>query len=143
MFSKTCEYALRAMIFIASQSKKGLRTGTKTIAAKIDSPDHFIAKILQDLSKKELLLSAKGPNGGFYLDERLLNSSIADIVNAVDGSRLFDGCALGLRECSEKNPCAIHHKFKAIRASLHNALCEAKLADFEDNTFRFGNALNL
>ena len=69
MFSKTCEYAIRAMIFIAQKSKDGNKVGIKEIAKGIDSPEHFIAKILQDLGRRGLLQSAKGPNGGFYLDE--------------------------------------------------------------------------
>ena len=67
MFSKTCEYAIRAMIFIAQKSKDGSRVRIKEIAKGIDSPEHFIAKILQDLGKKKLLQSIKGPNGGFFL----------------------------------------------------------------------------
>ena len=64
MFSKTCEYAVRAMIFIAQKSKNGNKVSIKEIAKGIDSPEHFIAKILQELSKKKLLQSMKGPKGG-------------------------------------------------------------------------------
>jgi len=67
MFSKTCKYALRATLFIGQKSKNGERAGIKEIAAGIDSPEHFTAKILQELGKKNLVQSAKGPNGGFYL----------------------------------------------------------------------------
>ena len=68
MFSKTCEYAIRAMIFIAQKSEHGIKVGIKEISKGIASPEHFIAKILQDLSRKGLVQSAKGPNGGFFLD---------------------------------------------------------------------------
>src|SRR5262245_12965784 len=112
LFSKTCEYALRAMIFIAQKSMQGNRAGLKEIAGAIDSPEHFIAKILQDLARKQLLESAKGPNGGFYLDKKGLNCSLADIVKAVDGDKLFTGCALGLKQCSEKKPCPVHYEFR-------------------------------
>ena len=78
MFSKTCEYAIRALIFIAHKSKGGLKTGIKEISAGIDSPAHFIAKILQDLSRRGLVQSMKGPTGGFYLDETCLAFSLAD-----------------------------------------------------------------
>lgn len=99
MFSKTCEYAIRAVIFIAQQTKDGSRIGIKDIAKGIDSPEYFIAKILQDLSRKGLVQSAKGPTGGFYLDDYNLNRPIADIVKTMDGDRIFNGCALGLKEC--------------------------------------------
>ena len=71
MFSKTCEYAIRAMIFIAQQSMKGEKAGIKQVVKGIDCPEHFIAKILQELARKGLVLSVKGPNGGFYLENTI------------------------------------------------------------------------
>ena len=67
MFSKTCEYAIRAVLFIAQKSADGTKIGIREIAKGIDSPEHFIAKILQDLSRKGMVQSQKGPAGGFYL----------------------------------------------------------------------------
>ena len=130
MFSKTCEYAVRAMIFIAQRSKKGEKVGIKEISKEIDSPESFIAKILQDLSRKGLVLSSKGPNGGFYLEEKLLHGSLASIVKAVDGEKIFSGCGLGLKQCSEAHPCPIHYEFKAIRESMRVMLVQAKLSSF-------------
>jgi len=129
MFSKTCEYAIRAMIYIAQQSKNGNKAGIKEIAKGIASPEHFIAKILQDLSRRGLVQSAKGPNGGFYLDKPSLSYSLADIVKAVDGDKVFSGCGLGLNYCSETKPCPIHNEFKKIRTDMYHMLQAAKLND--------------
>ena len=70
MFSKACEYAIRAMIFIAKKSGDGLVAGIVEIAKGIDAPRHFMAKILQELRRHGLVQSMKGPNGGFYIDDR-------------------------------------------------------------------------
>lgn len=130
MLSKTCEYAIRAMIFIAQKSTDGNKIGIKEIAAGIDSPVHFIAKILQDLSKKGLVNSLKGPNGGFYLDAVNLKHSLADIVKVIDGDKIFHGCGLGLKQCSETYPCPIHTEFKKIRNEMKHMLENAKLGEF-------------
>ncbi|MBN8880622.1 MAG: Rrf2 family transcriptional regulator [Chitinophagaceae bacterium] len=132
MFSKTCEYAIRAMIFIAQKSKNGNKVGIKEIAKGVDSPEHYIAKILQELGKKGLLLSLKGPNGGFYLDKETLEYSLADIVKVVDGDKLFTGCGLGLKQCSETHPCPIHHEFKSLRRGIQTMLEKAKLGEFTE-----------
>ena len=132
MFSKTCEYAIRAMIFVAHKSKDGDKVGIKEIAKGIDSPEHFIAKILQDLGKKGLIQSLKGPNGGFFFENESLNYSIADVVTAIDGNKLFYGCGLGLKECSASKPCPIHYEFKEIRDNIKNMLEAAKLSHFTD-----------
>jgi Rrf2 family protein len=130
MFSKTLEYAIRAMIFIAQKSKAGIRVGIKEIAKAIDAPEYFIAKILQDLSRKGLVQSLKGPTGGFYLEEESSHCSLADIVKAIDGNKLFTGCGLGLKNCSEIKPCPIHYEFKKVREDLYNMLENARIGEF-------------
>jgi len=133
MFSKTCEYAIRALIYIAQKSKDGSRIGIKDIASGIDSPEYFIAKILQELSRKGFVQSVKGPNGGFYMDEDNLEQSIADIVREIDGDKLFSGCGLGLKECSENHPCPIHNDFKNIRKEIKDMLERSKIKMFVRN----------
>ncbi|WP_348823424.1 RrF2 family transcriptional regulator [Flavobacterium aestuarii] len=119
MFSKTCEYGIRATIFIASESYQNKRVGLKDIAKKIDSPEAFTAKILQILSKDNLINSIKGVGGGFEIPrETMREIKLAQIVNALEGDRVFTGCGLGLAHCSEDHPCPMHEKFKSIRSEL-------------------------
>ncbi|MEJ7736954.1 MAG: Rrf2 family transcriptional regulator [Chitinophagaceae bacterium] len=132
MFSKTCEYAIRALILISQKSKNGCKTGIKEIAEAIDAPEPFIAKILHDLSRKGLVQSLKGPTGGFYLDKHSLQNSLADIVKAVDGDKIFYGCGLGLSYCSEKKPCPMHDKFVKVRKDIHEMLQSAKLGELQE-----------
>ena len=132
MFSKSCEYAIKAMIFVAQKSKDEVRVGVKDIAKGIDAPEHFIAKILQDLGKKKLVNSVKGPNGGFYMDKINLKSSIADVVKAIDGDSIYKDCVIGLKLCSEKNPCPVHFEYKEIKKNLITMLEENTIADFNE-----------
>lgn len=132
MFSKTCEYAIRAIIYIAQNADDDKKVSIKSIAKGIDSPEHFIAKILQELARKGMVQSIKGPHGGFYLEDSTLNKSIADIVKVMDGDKIFVNCGLGLKYCSETNPCPIHHKYKHIKKEITNMLQQATLADFKN-----------
>lgn len=119
MFSKACEYAIRASIYIAVKSEAGQRVSLKDIAGAIDSPEAFTAKILQQLSKDQIIASVKGPSGGFSIDKKKLQSlRLSQIVYAIDGDRIYKGCGLGLKDCSERKPCPVHHKFKIIREEL-------------------------
>ncbi|REG98592.1 RrF2 family transcriptional regulator [Flavobacterium aquicola] len=119
MFSKTCEYGIRATIFIASESYQNKRVGLKDIAKKIDSPEAFTAKILQILSKDNIINSIKGVGGGFEIPRELMKDiKLAQIVNALEGDRVFTGCGLGLAHCSDNHPCPMHEKFKSIRSEL-------------------------
>jgi Rrf2 family protein len=133
MFSKTCEYAIRAVLFIARKSSNnGSRVGIKEIADGIGAPEYFIAKILQDLSRRGLVQSMKGPGGGFYFESESLNYTLADIVRTIDGDRIFNGCALGLNHCSEVQPCPLHNDFKKIRKELQDVLESMKLGAFNE-----------
>ena len=133
MLSKTCEYALRAMIYVAQNSKNGNMVNIKEVSENIGSPELFIAKILQGLSKKGYLQSSKGRNGGFYIDQKAAQISLADIVVAIDGEKMFKGCGVGLDYCSEKKPCPIHHEYKEARTALFNIYKQAKLHQFKEN----------
>lgn len=121
------------MLYIARKSREGVRVGIKEISNAIDSPEPFMAKILQDLSRKGLVLSIKGPNGGFLMEVKHLRNSLADIVTAIDGDHLFKECGLGLRGCNEKKPCPIHFEFKAIRTNLKSMLESTALEEFTEN----------
>ena len=124
---------MRAVFFIAHRTASGGRVGIKEIAHGIGSPEHFLAKILQDLSRRGIVQSAKGPNGGFYMDRITLKRPLSEVVEAVDGNGIFTGCGLGLEYCSEVNPCPLHHDFKEIRNQIHAMLQNTTIEEFNDD----------
>ncbi|MFA6770953.1 MAG: Rrf2 family transcriptional regulator [Bacteroidales bacterium] len=123
MFSKACEYAIKATVYIIDQSLNNQKTSLKEIANTIDSPEAYTSKILQQLSKENIILSEKGPTGGFSIDKtKAQEIKLSTIVSAIDGDSIYQGCGLGFKQCSENKPCVIHHKFKAIRDGLKEML---------------------
>jgi Rrf2 family transcriptional regulator, iron-sulfur cluster assembly transcription factor len=134
MFSKTCEYAIRATIYIAEQSNLDKRVGLKDIAKAIGSPEAFTAKILQQLSKDQIIDSVKGPSGGFSIDKKKLKIlKLSKVVEAIDGDSIFKGCALGFKECSERKPCPVHNKFKLVREDLRKMLEDTSVLELTLN----------
>lgn len=140
MFSKACEYAIRAVIFIHGHSAMGSRVSVQCISEKTGVPGHFIAKVLQTLRSAGVISSAKGPNGGFYLSDEQQRQALINVVRAIDGDKIFSGCGLGLPSCSAQNPCAIHHEFAAIRDSLHHMLHTTMISDLSTQVLE-GRAL--
>ncbi len=133
MLSKTCEYAIRASIFIAKKSSEHHKVGLKEIAETIGSPVAFTAKILQQLSRNHLIESTKGPQGGFIINEVKLQSlTLSDIVDTIDGKEIYTRCVLGLEYCSEQRPCPIHGEFKIIRAEIRQLLMNTKIIDLSE-----------
>lgn len=130
MFSKACEYGLRAAIYIAGQSLSNRKVSLKEIAESIDSPESFTSKILQQLSRNRIINSEKGPTGGFSMDRHELEKvKLSDIVSAIDGDNIYKGCGLGLERCNEKRPCPLHDQFKVIRDELKQMLETTTIKD--------------
>lgn len=119
MFSKACEYGIKASIYIALNSYDGNRVSLKEIAKEIDSPEAFTAKILQALVRHKIINSVKGAYGGFEIPKEEISSiMLSEIVKAIDGDGIYHGCGLGLNVCDENHPCPVHDQFKVIRNEL-------------------------
>ena len=122
MFSKGCEYGIRALTVIAEAGKENRKIGIKEICKSSKTPESFTAKILQNLVKRGIVSSQKGPAGGFYLSKKLENITLYDIVEAIDGKGIFSKCGLGLSECNANRPCPLHSQFEVVRNQL-NQMC--------------------
>ena len=123
LFSRECEYALQAILYMASKRPRE-RTSIKEISSRLETPSHFLSKILQNLTKKNLLVSFKGPSGGFALAKPAHRLKLLEVVKAIDGNDLFEKCAMGFPECSPSNPCALHEHWKQLRAGLEDVLAK-------------------
>lgn len=121
MLSNTCKYAIRAVIYIAHNAKnKEERIGIKKISTELSIPTPFLGKILQTLVKHKVLVSTKGPNGGFGIERDPFDITMYEIVDVIDGEDLFNNCLLGVNHCAqnEDKHCPVHDKFKDIRINL-------------------------
>ncbi|WP_114749473.1 RrF2 family transcriptional regulator [Pleomorphovibrio marinus] len=127
MFSKACQYGIRAVIYVWKKSLQDQKVGAKEISKHVDAPEPFTAKILQTLVRQKILGSQKGPSGGFYVDEKHEKFTLKDLVEAIDGDELFNGCSLGLEECSEENPCPLHSEIKKVRVHVVHMLTKKSL----------------
>ncbi|HUH46987.1 MAG TPA: Rrf2 family transcriptional regulator, partial [Arenibacter sp.] len=80
MISKSCKYALRAAIYLASKADGDIKLGVKEIATEIEAPQAFTGKVLQILKKHRIISSLKGPYGGFFFEKHQLDLPIINIV---------------------------------------------------------------
>ncbi|MCB0668962.1 MAG: Rrf2 family transcriptional regulator [Saprospiraceae bacterium] len=115
MFSKSCQYAIRAILFLAIYTSEDRRMGVDDLAAKLEVPKHFLAKVLQQLTRQNLIASAKGRNGGFYLTTENRNSNLLAVIESIDGPHAFHECILGMSKCSNENPCPYHSAVRHYR----------------------------
>lgn len=135
LFSRSTEYAVRAMTFLARQPS-GKLSGAKEIAAAENIPIPFLWKILQNLARRRLIRSFKGLRGGYELAMPAASITLQAVVGATDGEDVSGGCVLGLAVCSEENACPLHDTWKRIRGEMSAMLEQNTLADLAQVTRR-------
>jgi Rrf2 family protein len=129
LFSKACEYAIRAALYISANSIEGSRLGISEIAEEIDAPVAFTAKILQTLAREGIISSIKGPNGGFFIEPKAKPIRLITIVKAIDGEKVLSACVLGLKECSDEFPCPVHKEVKPFKDRVKKIIEEKTIQD--------------
>lgn len=129
MFSKTCQYGIQGVLYIALNSSDSKPIGLKEIAKSQNLPAHFLGKILQLLAKKKVIKSIKGPNGGFYLSKPASKIKLIDIYDVIDGMENMHACVLGFDECRADYPCPLHHSYVGIRDNMLQLLTTKSIQD--------------
>lgn len=138
MLSKSCEYGLRAMLYLASLDKDGY-VPIGTISDELDISFPFLTKIFQKLNDAGLLTSQRGPKGGVALTQAPDEVSLYEIIVAIDGNELFEECVLGLPGCGDAQPCPLHNHWSQerdrvealFRGTSLQELPEVRLASLE------------
>ncbi|MCO4819085.1 MAG: Rrf2 family transcriptional regulator [Bacteroidetes bacterium] len=134
MLSKSCQHGIKAMICIKKNAQKSKPVSIGEVSSKINVPEAYTSKILQRLVKAGMHKSKKGVNGGFYIENRLLDKlTLWHIVNEIDGVNLKYGCVLGLDDCSNQHPCPVHNEYKSIRQNLITFFENTYLTDLTEN----------
>jgi Rrf2 family protein len=124
IYSKTCEYAIRAVVHLARYPavETGGFVARRDIARAEHIPVCFLLKVLQQLSRKGLVHSSKGPRAGFALSMDPASVRLVDVVHAIDGVALHEKCAMGYSTCSCQNPCAMHDSWQEVRTGIFDYL---------------------
>jgi len=131
LFSKACEYGIRAMLFLASQENdKPVRV--REIAETLKIPIPFLSKIVHSLSRNKLIHSQKGPGGGVTLAKAPSEITLLQVVEVIDGLNLFQACALGIPHCSDDFPCPLHGQWRTLRTEIQEMLTHRTLDQIID-----------
>ncbi len=135
MYSRSVEYAFRALTYLARQPK-GSQKLARQIARSERVPAFFLAKTLQQLARNGVLRSVKGPTGGFALDRPASKITMMEVIEVLDGTDTYDRCIVGLRECNDQVLCPVHDSFKLLRDRLKRYLSRTTVAQLVSESER-------
>ena len=128
LFSSGTEHAMRGLSEMAARGTQG-RVMVEELAARVNVPRDFLAKMFQRLARAGILASTKGRGGGFALARPAHAISLMDIVAALEGPGSMDRCVVGIAACDERTACPLHDLFRPIRQRLKDYLATTTLAD--------------
>ena len=129
MFSQTVEYALRAVVHLASEAPSP-RT-TEEIAKATKVPAAYLAKVIQNLVQTGVLRSQRGIGGGIALVKKPSELTILEVVNAVDPIRRIKTCPLELAAHGVKL-CPLHKRVDQALESVEMAFAKTTLQEIID-----------
>jgi Rrf2 family iron-sulfur cluster assembly transcriptional regulator len=128
ILSQTALYALRATLCLAGhETPEPVRV--EDIAESLEVPRNYLSKILHVLARSGLLASTRGPGGGFRLARPAAELTLADIVEQFDEVPNEPHCLLGRPQCSDRNPCAAHDRWRSASAAVYQFFRGTSIAD--------------
>jgi Rrf2 family protein len=126
--TKRGDYALRAMIAIASKNHTELRQA-RQIAAEMQLPYKNLTIILAGLVRDGLLNASAGPKGGYSLARPVTDITLLDIIQAAEGPVTIDHCVLRDGPCDWENTCPVHDTWTHAQDAITQHLTRTTLAD--------------
>jgi Rrf2 family protein len=131
MLSKTSQYALRAILYLARQPVDR-RVRASDVAEDLGIPANYMAKILHSLARNGLLRSERGPGGGFRLARAPHDVTVADAIEPFEKLASSRMCPLGRSVCRDSSPCAVHKRWKVASAGMLEFFRETTVAELQE-----------
>jgi Rrf2 family protein len=106
ILTSTTSYALRILINMAQD--KHLVVSANTLHEILGIRRQYLRRLLTDLTKHGFIKSSRGRNGGFEFARDPGQIYIYEVIDAIEGFASFEGCLLGVKDCSQSPQCAMH-----------------------------------
>lgn len=126
--SKLADYAV--VILAAMGQGDAVRMSATSLSATTNIPEPTVSKILKILSRHNIIVSARGVNGGYTLSRPITQITMRDVIAAIDGPIAITSCADGhLPDCSLAHTCGTRGRWDHVNSAITNALEQVSLAD--------------
>ena len=128
--SKKADYGLIALKHLAMHSDASI--SAREIAAQYHIPAELLAKVLQKLARKGLLVSQQGINGGYVLARDPSRISIVDVVEALEGPISITPCEKG-EDCQQFQVCSVRDPLLKVKAKVVRVLGDMSIYELATN----------
>lgn len=133
LLSKRCVYGIRATLFMASRSRASF-VSAREISRKLGISEHYLPKVLQDLTRAGITRSYRGPNGGVSLSRPPSEITLSQIIRALEGLPSSTDCPLAIDDCRADTPCTFCNRWISACNQLDGLFEDTTIADVQECT---------
>ena len=131
ILSKTSEYAIRVLTYIAAKGNQ-VRS-TKVLSDRLKIPYKYLSQIMNKLSVAGFLEPVQGKYGGYRVYKEFETIYLYQIIDILEGMEVYEGCLLGFPKCDSENPCPMHESWEKPREIFLNMLFKTTIEDLINN----------
>jgi Rrf2 family transcriptional regulator, iron-sulfur cluster assembly transcription factor len=128
MISRTAEYALRVVLYLAARPD-GERVGAARAAADLNIPERYLARVMNALARDGVLVSARGAQGGFNLAVPPASLTLGTVVASFDAAGQAPQCLLREQQCGTGEPCLAHEQWHRVAGDVRRFFLTTTIAD--------------
>jgi len=125
--SKKTEYSLLVLRHLARQGDEVCTV--KDLARECRLPQPLLAKLMQQLARRNLVRSEQGVRGGYRLNRDLTQISLADVVESVDGPISLTACKQDDDRCERHSFCDLKTTIAPVQRQMRKYLQEVRVSD--------------
>lgn len=142
LYRRSTKLALETVLLLAAQPQ-GTCLRVRELAAQLDVPATYLAKIVQNLTRVGLLHAVRGPRGGVRLADSSQRMCLWEVLSALEPASELERCLLRLDECSDAQPCPLHEAWAPIRNQIVALLESQNLMEFASEARQKGTLVRL
>jgi len=120
MINRETDYAIRCVLHLAR--KAGEVIMVNEISRKNDIPKSFLAKILQKLTKAEIVRSFRGVKGGYQFSKEPSKINLLHVIETIQGPIFLNKCMVDRKACSRRKTCTVHPLWNIMAECLTERL---------------------
>jgi Rrf2 family protein len=126
--TRAADYGVRVMVHLATLPVRE-RALLPALAAATEAPESFLSKVLQALARARLIRSRRGQSGGFEILPRGRQSSMREVIEAIDGPIFLNVCLISKKACARDAWCPAHPVWMQAQQAMLDVLSKARIAD--------------
>lgn len=136
LYTKTCEYALRALVYLSLREDNGYVQASQ-VGKDADVPGPYVSKIFQKLVRGGILKARRGVNGGVAYAKPPAEVSLYDVMELIDETTPLVGCVMGLDRCDKDNACPLHDIWSLSKEKMLTKLQKTSIQHLSRHADRF------